>query len=220
MTFWHQIVILVSLHVPFAANAGGCLLWFQKSKLTPGPTCFASCAAIPTGMATFNCTLGCKEFCEKPTFTKNILHGLSQLYPSLTPAERAFASSKPAQALKAYNLSRSAEKICKKIFLTSDVNDESDACRHFVWAGLLRKELGVSTAKKVLRAHEEEPDQPKQEMDMDSANNNLGILNAERMIKKELFSEEQTLNDFVKELKAGHLIVIDRQQAPLEDLKP
>jgi len=38
-------------------------------------------------------------------------------------------------------------------FPDQNLNDESDVFRHFIWAGLLTKELGSTKAKEFLNAH-------------------------------------------------------------------
>jgi hypothetical protein len=117
------------------AIGADCKAWFKKSKIKSGPKCFDECVIHEVGLGTFTCSDQCKSLCGEPqTFSGNILKGIVQLYPSLTKAERAFAEREPSKALKAWSLSRDAEKACKTIIPTRNTNDESDACRHFVWA--------------------------------------------------------------------------------------
>lgn len=122
--------------------------------------------------------------------------------------EKSLAAAHPEKMLQAYKLSWKAESICSELYLTSQTNDESDACRHFTWAALLTKNLGRDFAEKVLDAHEQEPNQLEEQKAMDMANNRRGISIAEKMIEKTMFSEQELINYFKKELKAGHLSVL------------
>jgi hypothetical protein len=119
---------------------------------------------------------------------------ISDLYPGLTPAEKALAAEKPIDSLKAYRLSWKAEEICLKEFPRSASNDESDACRHFVWATLLSRVLGAEAAQSILDAHEQEPTQPPEEKAMDLANNQRGVTFATTEAKT--FSDEEILGQF------------------------
>ena len=184
--------------------------WFKRSGVKPGPTCLANCASLMTGMATFNCPTDCPRLC-KETATTQFLFQLTDLYPSLTASERALASKDPSKALKAYQLSAKAESQCHKLYNTSELNDESDACRHFVWAGLLQNEFGREFAERVLYAHEQEPSQPEEQKAMDLANNQRGVSVAESLIKSKHYSEDALMGAFKEQLKSGRIIVLKKR---------
>ena len=115
------------------------------------------------------------------------------------------------EALQAFLDKDKAESICAKQFGDNRTNDESDACRHFVWASLLRKSLGSDLAQKFLNAHEQQVGQPENEKAMDLANNRAGLLVAERLLKEKNFSEEKVVREFESALKRKEIIVINRK---------
>jgi hypothetical protein len=163
-----------------------------------------------TGMTTFNCPMDCARLC-KETGTTQLLFQLTDLYPSLTASERALASKNPSKSLKAYQLSAKAESLCRRLYNTSELNDESDACRHFVWAGLLENEFGREFSEKVLYAHEQEPSQPEEQKAMDLANNQRGVSVAESLIKGNKYSENALIDAFREQLKSGRIIVLKKR---------
>jgi hypothetical protein len=158
---------------------------------------------------TFTCPNQCDELCNASEKEK-YLFKLSELYPGLTMAERALASQEPVKTLKAYQLSWRAESMCLKKYPTSSHNDESDACRHFIWSSLLTKEFGREFTEKVLYAHEQEPTQPENEKAMDLANNQRGISVAEKLIKDKSFSDEKIFSELQEQFKQGRLIVFKK----------
>ena len=110
------------------------------------------------------------EFCQNKSTVAELL-GKVAYYPGLTPEERKLISKYPAEALKAFLAKQKAESATTKRFKRDDESDESDAFRHFVWAGLLAKELGPEMAKKFLDAHESNQGIDNAEKAMDLANN-------------------------------------------------
>ena len=159
---------------PHSSADENCRDWFIKSKIKKGNTCIIECSGIITDMSTFNCADQCDEFCESGS-KEALLFKLSDLYPGLTPAERALASKYPKELLQAYKLSWETEELCLKEFPKADTNDASDACRHFVWAVLLTQSLKFERAQQILDAHEQEPTQPAEQKAMDLANNQRGV---------------------------------------------
>jgi hypothetical protein len=115
------------------------------------------------------------------------------------------AALDPIKTLKAYQLSWKAEAQCNEIYSQSRHNDESDACRHFVWAATMSKELGKDFASKVLAAHEAEPDQPVDEKNMDDANNARGLLAADQMKGTSVSS---IIQEFQNDLKNKKLVIL------------
>jgi hypothetical protein len=159
-------------------------------------------------MGTFDCPLACAEYCKESAGT-DFLFKVSDLYPGLTASERALVAKYPKEALRVYMHKSTAESICAKQFGDNRTNDESDACRHFVWSALLRKNLGEELAQKFLNGHEEQPGQPKDQKAMDLSNNRAGMKTAERLEKSNSFSEENIIREFEGTLKRKELIVID-----------
>lgn len=160
-TFSSFLLIIFSQIIPFSAALEPdpeCADWFKKSKITAGTKdCEMGCATLMVDMATFNCPNQCEDLCRTKT-NKSILESLI-FYPGLTPAEKALIARNPKEALTVYRQMRTAETATLRNFPDQNVNDESDAFRHFVWAALLTKELGRSKAKQFLEAHENDPDQ-------------------------------------------------------------
>lgn len=184
-----------------------CVQWFKDSKIKPGPDCLLNCTVLNTGMATFDCPNQCPKFCQSP-HNETFIFRLSDLYPGLTPAEKALSAKEPKKLLRAYELSWAAIKICKQLYPISDTNDESDACRHFVWAVLLYKEFGIEFATRVLNAHEQNPDQPQNEKSMDLANNRIGLISGEQLSKNNNINENEILESFKDHLSKGNIIVL------------
>jgi hypothetical protein len=201
---------IVLFGLPQLAFADKCQDWFQKTKIQPGENCLMKCSAAPVGMGTFYCNGRCEEFCKIPIKEK-LLFKLSELYPGLTADERKLASKDPIRTLKAYQLSWAAEQLCAMEYFSSRTNDESDACRHFVWAAFLSNSVGTEFAEQVLNAHEQDPKQPEAEKAMDLANNRLGLLAAERLKRDNLLNDDSILSSFKEHLKKGDLIVIRKR---------
>lgn len=186
-----------------------CMNWFVDSKTKKDDKCILKCTSLSVDMSTFSCPNFCDKLCNLSP-SKKIIFQISDLYPGLTSEERAIATQYPVQSLKAYQLSWEAETICLKEYPTSRTNDESDACRHYVWAALLFRDLGKDITDKILNAHEQEPRQPETEKAMDLANNRRGLLIAERLVINTKFSEKSLMSSFRDDLKQGRLIVLKR----------
>jgi hypothetical protein len=176
------IATIFALLISKQIRAQACEKWFSQANIKSGPTCLTSCALIPIDMSNFECPSKCPELCKSGQ-AESFVFKLTELYPGLTASERALAAKEPTKMLKSYQLSHTAEGICKQKFPTSATNDESDACRHFVWAGLLTHAFGRAFAEEVLFAHEQEPTQPGEERAMDLANNQRGISLTEELLK-------------------------------------
>jgi hypothetical protein len=165
---------------------------------------------LKSDMATFDCSRFCDELCRPVHKTEPIDFGfkLSSLYPGLTEAEKKIVDKNPHKALYAYWLSWRAESVCKEIYFVSDTNDESDACRHFVWAALLNSTFGPSMTSEILDAHEQNPDEPEEEKAMDLANNRRGLIASSELIKEKKTKESEFLSQFLTDLKNGKIIVL------------
>jgi hypothetical protein len=126
----------------------------------------------------------------------------------LNQTERDLASKYPRQAVSAYLLSWEAESACKVLYKTSDTNDESDACRHYMWAGMLVHKIGSDLAEKFLDAHEQDFDRPKKEKTMDITNNKFGLVAGKKLIDKKSFTNDELLEQFKSDLESKRLVIL------------
>lgn len=200
-------VILLLGHISLAKDDAiptECTELFSNHKVRDKDNCTLACETLKIDMGTFYCAQYCTNYCSGI----DLGFRLSDLYPGLTEAEKKFVDSNPKKAAQAYLLSWKAEKLCHRIYLKSDTNDESDACRHYVWAGLLNFELGQSDANQILDAHEQNPLEPETEKAMDLANNRRGIIVSSELQTKKTADEVILLDRFKSDLSNGKLIVL------------
>jgi hypothetical protein len=184
-----------------------CVAWFNKAKIKAGAKgCELSCATLMVDMGTFMCPDRCEDLCKaKP---EESLLAKFILYPGLTPAEKNLVAKNPKDAFTVYKQKKIAENATSHNFPDQNLNDESDAFRHFLWAALLTKELGKSKAKEFLDAHEEDPDQPEIERQMDIHNNGRGQAATESLIKERRWSERNIAAKGLEELRSKQLQVL------------
>lgn len=200
-------LVLSLLVANFALAEDDCIDWFQRSKAKPGsPDCDMRCALNPTDMATFTCPSRCDDLC-KPSSGSPKLQALV-FYPGLTDEERSLVSINPKEALVVFKQKNRAEAATDKYFPGGRFNDESDAFRHFVWAGLLVKELGAERAQLYLDAHEKNPSQPPNERAMDLANNRGGILAAQKLLKLGQLNQTEIEKVGLEALRKKELVVL------------
>ncbi len=183
-----------------------CKKWFENEGIKQGESCLVECGMAKTDMGTFQCPNQCPSLC-KTSEAKKLIFNVSYYY-GLTPAERALAAKYPKKMLLAYKLSREAEDLCSNLFSASITNDESDACRHFIWAALLYKKFGFKFSQQILDAHEQDNRQPSEEKSMDLANNRLGLVTAGDLLKKNKLNKKALLEAFKKNLKQGSFIIL------------
>ena len=163
-------------------------------------------------MGTFQCSEMCNKLCKASVKKTGYFYfTLSQLYPGLTKEERALVVKYPKKMLSAYRLSWKADDLCLTMFITSDMNDGSDACRHFIWAALLYKKFGLEFSQQILDAHEKSKTQPLVEQAMDMANNRLGLSVAGELSKKGELNEKAILQAFKTNLKKGSFVIIEEK---------
>jgi hypothetical protein len=192
-----------------------CKSWFaEQNDPTHPESCLLKCQeAFDVSMGSFQCLNQCEALCEDFIGQDRILLAKILYYPGLTKAERILVTSEPKKALVVFIQKTRAEFSSRKYFTEIGSDDESDAFRHFLWAGLLTKELGEEEAKRFLDAHEQNPAQAEAERGMDLSNNRAGILAANKLIRESKFD----LNTFEKlaldELRSGNLVVLRRKQA-------
>ena len=207
MSFKNLFFVLFFLSVPVKADE--CLKWFEREGIKKGEDCLIECAMIETDMGTFHCPEFCGALC-KEQITERAVFSLSYFYQRLNPTERALIAKEPKKMLTAYQLAQEAEELCRNLFAENLRNDESDACRHFVWAALLYKTFGHEFSYKVLDAHEREPDQPSEEKSMDLKNNKIGLQAAEKLLQKKKLNKKEILKLFKKHLEENSLAILKK----------
>jgi hypothetical protein len=151
-----------------------CKNWFNK--LIIKNDCLSECTVAPVNMSNYLCHNSCEILCSESNAAS---YSLLKKY-GLTEEEIALCEKNKISCIKAYKLSWDSEKICLKQFPSSRTNDESDACRHFVWSILLAKDLGFDFAEKILNSHENNPKEPENERAMDLFNNRFGLITFEK----------------------------------------
>ena len=182
--------------------------WFKKSKVKPNtPDCLIQCATLPVSMGTATCSQRCEKFCN-PQSTVSFILGRFLYYPGLTFEERKLVQKYPDQALVVYQQKGIAEKETMSLFHRDKQDDESDAYRHFLWAGLLAKELGAERAKEFLDAHESDGDADDPHRAMDLANNRAGLVAAEKLRKEGALNLEGLQREAMDAFKKNTLIVL------------
>lgn len=204
-----RIFLLFVLFQPFKAfSMEICQKWFKNIGIEKKDDCLVECSVAETDMGAFHCPNSCAILC-KTSNTEKFLFNIFYYY-GLNQEERALSAKYPKKMLLAYQLSRKAEKLCLTLYKTSETNDESDACRHFVWSILLYKEFGLDFSRRILNAHEQTRGQPLSEKSMDLANNRMGLIAAQGLKKAGKLNNSAILNSFKKHLKSGYLIVIEK----------
>ncbi|MBC7420362.1 MAG: hypothetical protein H7328_06495 [Bdellovibrio sp.] len=192
---------IIMMLLSFSAHA--CDDWFKKLKIKDAKTCESKCRTALTDMSTFMCTQDCEQLCKslaESAKEENNFYGL-------TDDEISFCKKNRIDCLKAYRLSIQAEESCLSIYKRSDTNDESDACRHYMWAFFMAKEIGEKNASLILTSHENNPKEDDSEKEMDLANNKIALddfRNKEHSKKSDL----DILNLYKKNLKNKKFKVI------------
>ncbi len=182
-----------------------CDEWFKSLKITDVKNCESICRTSPTDMASFSCPELCDKLCKKHQTEKAAAE--ENLY-GLTDREVSFCSGNKLTCIKAYKLSWNADSTCLKIYPKSRHNDESDACRHYVWAMLMSRDIGTKDAEIILNAHENNLKEPQAERAMDLANNRQSQIDYLKL-KNSKLTEEIILEKFKENIKNGKFIIID-----------
>ncbi len=205
-----MLYILIFYCLPIRAFAAGeCHSWFQRAQLQTSKDCLLKCVVAAVDMSTFHCPDLCGKLC-KSSKKEHLLLKLSKLYPGLTGAERALVLKYPKKMLQAYKLTWESGNLCTTIFIVSNTNDASDACRHFVWAALLYKRFGFDVSVQILNAHEQNSKQPTEEKAMDLANNRLGIIVAKQLLNSKRWSKKTILKSFQWNLKKNNIVILKK----------
>lgn len=160
-------------------------------------------------MGTFHCPDACDDLCS--TFKKKATSrpGRFLFYPGLTPAERKLVDQNPKEATIVFIQKTRAEMSSSRNFPSQRFNDEGDAFRHFMWAGLLTNELGTARAKSYLDAHENDPAQPIGERSMDDLNNQAGQNAAEKLSAKGAWTIQDLEREGLEALRNRKLSVLN-----------
>ncbi|PWU13013.1 MAG: hypothetical protein C5B49_15340 [Bdellovibrio sp.] len=130
---------------------------------------------------------------------------LGSQYPTLNSSEKQLVKENPIDAAIGFYDAMTAERNGDHFFPNSGQNGESDAFRHFVWAGLMTRDLGETTAKKFLDAHELAPNQPPEEKAMDEFNNDRGVRAG---LEMKHFSNQELFDRATKEIDEGKLRIL------------
>ena len=170
---------------------------------------FFAVLQVKTDMSTFDCPNQCDTLCKLNT--KETLLFNHVYYPTLTTAERALIAKVPKESYRVFKQKNIAETRANLYFPKGLSNDESDAFRHFVWAGLLTKELGSDLAKKFLDAHENTPLQPLESKSMDLANNRAGVLESIQLKKQNNLSLKSIEKSALEHLREDKLIILNKR---------
>jgi hypothetical protein len=202
--FPHFISLILTISVKaYAYPDDICKEWFKKTKIfISSKDCESKCTVAMIDMRTFHCHSQCAELCSDPTISKYIF------YPGLTSKEKALIDKFPKESMIAFIEKMRAEESSLGRFPTQKFNDEGDAFRHYIWAGLLTKELGSEMAQTFLDAHEENSLQSIEEKAMDLANNRGGILAAQKLQKENKLDLKNLENKALEDLRANKLIII------------
>lgn len=205
-----KIICIAFFTFNFSAYASqpdeDCIRWFKVGKVKLGKACELDCAILMTDLGTFMCPDQCDLLCKDKN-SKGIL-GKVIYYPGLTPLERKLIEKYPGDALTAFIQKTRAEWSSGRNFPEQGLNDEGDAFRHFLWAGLLTKELGPDKAKEFLNAHEANPLQPDHERSMDQFNNEKGSSSAQSLISNKKWSIENLEKSGLDSLRSKDLKVL------------
>lgn len=210
------LVFAVIFSLPLSlSQADSCTAWFNSSHWDKKENCRDNCETfLISHPDKIDCAAQCKQLCngtykDTTTDTTKGLFGSLIFYPGLTDAEKKLIAENPSDSLKVFLAKNSAEEEAQSLFPKSRTNDESDAFRHFVWAGLLVKSVGTEKAQVYLDAHETNPDQPASEKAMDLANNRMGILEAQKLQSKENLNLRSLEQSAIKSLKEKKLSVLE-----------
>jgi len=180
---------------------------FLASGIKPGTKdCETSCAILPVDLGDFNCSMACEDFCKTYVSPDMIEKYVPQ--KGLLPAEHSIIAKYPKEAFGIFKAKLSAEAATERLFGRNRKNDESDAFRHFVWSGLSAHEAGQEKAKLFLDTHETNPEQVKEEKEMDLANNKSGMTAASQF-KDEPKLQEKLEKEALRLLKAKELSVLE-----------
>lgn len=129
-------------------------------------------------------------------------------YPTLNKEEKNLVKERPIEAAIVFYNAIIAEHKAEEFYPNSKPNGKSDAFRHYVWSGLLVRDVGEDRARAFLNAHEAARGQSASEKAMDQFNNDQGINAAKDLLQKEYFDNFTILERAKKDLEADKLKVL------------
>ena len=212
------IVIIAAVLVPiFCFGKSDCEEWFEEQHFIDPENCVIDCFAQPKPNWDMDlCVAFCQKYCdEKFKLTGKQIIGKVLYYPGLTKSEKGLVEKYPKNSITVFLAKELAEIRTEKRFPKGKMNDESDAFRHFVWAGLLVKEIGDEKAQEYLNAHEDNPTQPEAEKAMDLANNRGGILAPQSILKKGELTLEKIEAEALKQIVQKKLVILKPSNEPI-----
>lgn len=198
-----QIFFILLFSFQVSAASKECSDWFNAWKFSAeDKNCELKCNTAPKNLTGAFCD--CKELCRS-----NHSYSIATLvfYPGLSQIEKELIVKDPKSSLKAFINKKLAEKIADKYFPNGVHNDESDAIRHFIWAGLMTFDLGKELAQLYSDAHEQIPYQPAIEKEMDMHNNKVGIESALKLINEKKATIENLTKEGFSQLESKALVV-------------
>ncbi len=198
-----KFIIFIAFNLTFE-TAWACQDWFDSLKIKDKKNCESICRTSETDMSSFLCPNKCDLFCKR---LNKIPIAPDPFYYGLTDAEVSFCEKNKFTCIKAYQLSWSVEKSCLSIYKRSNTDDESDACRHYMWAFVMAQDFGLENSKKILDAHESNPKQSAQEKEMDDFNNDVSLEDFKKTKDKKL-SESEILEKFKERISTHKLKVL------------
>ncbi len=196
------VVLIITLEA--SAN---CEAWFNALDIKLNQkNCLSLCTSAQVDMSTFSCPSQCDILCK--VAKNNSKSVLGSAYPGLNESEKKLVANYPIEALKAAKSKFEAEALADQTTREGSIDGENDAARHFFWAALLSREIGVELATEFLDAHEKDPNQKADSRAMDLANNREGLLAYGRLSKKNNFTETQLVDEFKKRFNEKSLSIL------------
>ena len=102
--------------------------------------------------------------------------GAYDKWNKLNPSEKLAVAAHPVLASVVPKAAENAFAETKSRFGHQGHNDKSDAFRHCYWSSLITRDAGVLAALSFTTAHEDFPENPPEEKEMDLHNNSVGIV--------------------------------------------
>lgn len=180
-----------------------CQDWFLALRIKKDKNCIVKCSSSKVDMSNFECPMECEDLCKNRQ--TNLDYDLLKLY-GLTDDEIQLCNKNQVKCIQGYLLSIKAESLCLDIYPSSQTNDESDACRHYVWSILLSRDLDPEFAENLLNAHENNPLEPENEKAMDLSNNRLGLLDFSKIESPK--TNDKIIKKFKRRLKDKSIVVL------------
>ncbi len=141
-------------------------------------------------------------------YALKLLGYLGSKYPTLNSSEKELVKQNGIEAAIVFYNAMVAERNGEKFFPDSSINGRSDAFRHFVWAGLMVRDIGDAKARKYLEAHETSPGQSTEEREMDTYNNERGVGAGVEMNKNNGFENQELFDRAIKEIRERKLRIL------------